>query len=452
MDVSEGDVNRTPGRRSYQSRVLDEATKARLDADAAAYLHQSLSTPCITLLERAKGSTLTDAQGHQLLDFHGNSAHQVGHGHPRVIDAVKRQLDTLAFCPRRFTNEPAIELAQRLGALTGGRLTKALLAPGGTLAMGMALKLARLATGRFKFVSMWGSFHGASLDCISIGGEAVFRQGIGPLLPGCEHVIPCAPAECVLGCEGTCSLACARAVEDVLEREGDVAAVVLEPVRCTTVEIPPAEYLRRIRTACDRAGALLIFDEIPTCLGRTGRMFSYEHFGVVPDMLAIGKGLGGGVMPQAALLARADLDVGAHTALGHYTHEKSPLGSAAALATLDVIRDEGLVERSAALGERWTSHLRAELGGLATFREVRGLGLLVGVELRARDEASIARCGSVAAATGALCDRVLYACMERGLSFKVSGGRVLTLTPPLTVGEDELDRATAILREAVRTA
>ncbi len=441
FDVSEGDVNLSEARRVYAASH-NRATRDLLDRDAAAYLHQSLSTPCMNALSSANGSVLTDLAGRRLLDFHGNSVHQVGHGHPRVVDAVVRQLRTLPFCPRRYTNEPAVRLAERLADLTGRRLSKVLLAPGGSLAIGIAMKLARVATGRFKFVSMWGSFHGASLDAISIGGEAVFRSGLGPLLPGCEHATPCVPSDCSLGCGGRCDARCAGGVEEVLEREGDVAAVVIEPVRCTTIDVPPAEYLRRIRAACDRHGALLIFDEIPTCLGRTGRMFSYEHFGVEPDILVIGKGLGGGVFPQAAVLARSDLDVASRTALGHYTHEKSPVGAAAALATLDVIRDEGLVERSDRQGRRWREALRDALSNSGVLKDVRGLGLLVGVELSAG-----ARC-----ATARLCERVMYASLEAGLSFKVSDGRVLTLTPPLNVSEDELGRATAVLESAVRRA
>lgn len=443
-DASEGDLNQTPGRSAFQQRALDEDTRRALARDERAYLRQSLSTPCVNVLCGARGTVLTDHQGRDVLDFHGNCVHQVGHGHPRVVDAVKRQLDTLPFCPRRYTNDPAIRLAERLGELTGGRLSRVLLAPGGSQAMGIALKLARLATGRFKFLSMWGSFHGAGLDTISVGGEAVFRRGIGPLLPGCEHVAPCAPSRCALGCGGSCSLVCAAALEDVLAREGDIAAVVAEPVRCTTVDVPPADYWRRIRAACDRQGTLLIFDEIPTCLGRTGRMFAHEHFDVVPDVLVLGKGLGGGVVPQAALLARAELDVGAHTALGHYTHEKSPVGCAAALATLDVIRDEGLVDRSMTAGSAWRRVLHERLTPTGLVREVRGLGMLVGVEVIPAWTPTLS--GST------LTDRLLYNCLEHGLNFKVSDGRVLTLTPPLTASDREFERATEILANAFAAA
>ncbi len=286
------------------------------------------------------------------MDFHGNNVHQVGYRHPRVMDAVRRALDTLPFSPRRFTNETAVELADRLVALAPDPLGKVLFAPGGTLAIGMALKLARLATGRHKTLSLWDSFHGASLDAISIGGEAVFRKGIGPLLPGTEHAPPCEPRACRFGCGGTCSARCAEYLDYVLGKEEDIGAVIIETIRCTDVQIPPPEYYRIVRDACDRHGALLILDEVPICLGRTGRMFAFEHYGIVPDMVVIGKGLGGAVFPMAALIVRRDLDIAGDRALGHYTHEKSSVGCAAALATLEVIDSERLLEKSRSAGRR----------------------------------------------------------------------------------------------------
>ncbi len=442
-DASEGDVNSTDARFRYcRERTEHSSARGLLDRDSAAFLHQSLSTPCMNAIVGASGSRIIDAEGQSLLDFHGNSAHQIGYGHPAVIDAVVRQMREMPFCPRRYTNEPAIRLAEELGRLTGGILTKALLMPGGALAVGAAMKLARVATGRFKFLSMWGSFHGASLDAISIGGESVFRSGIGPLLPGCHLVHPCAPSSCAYGCRGRCEGIGAQAIEDVLRREGDIAAVIAEPIRCTTIDVPPADYWIRVKEACRRHGTLLVFDEIPIALGRTGRFFAYEHFGVTPDILVIGKGLGGGVIPQAAVLARADLDVAGHTALGHYTHEKSPVGSAAALATLRVISDEGLVQRSERLGVEWMRELQRDLAPLGVLGEVRGRGLLVGMELDAGEKRR----------TAELCEETLYQALRRGLSFKVSDSRVLTLTPPLTVSHDELDQARLILSESVAAA
>ena len=295
---------------------------------------------------------------------------------------------------------------------------------------------------------MWDAFHGASLDAISIGGEALFRRDMGPLLPGTEHVQPCDPRGCNFGCGGRCSARCAEYVDYVLGKEEDVAAVIVETIRSTDVQVPPRAYYETLRRACDRHGALLILDEIPIALGRTGTLFAFEHYDIVPDMVVIGKGLGGGVFPLAALVAREGLDVAADRALGHYTHEKSSVGCAAALATLDVIDDERLLTRANALGARALARLREMQKRLPIVGDVRGIGLLLAIEL-------------VEPATGApareAAERVLYDCLANGLSFKVGQGNVLVLAPPLVIADDDLDRAldiveTAIVRAAATSA
>ena len=433
---AEGDTNATPERAAWTEK-LDASTRALLDADATWFLHQSLSTPCLDVIESAQGAELVDTAGRTILDFHGNSVHQLGHGHRRVVAAIKAQLDLLPFSPRRFANRPAIALAERLAGLAPGGPHKVLFAPSGAAAIGMALKLARLATGRHKTLSMWDSFHGATLDAISVGGEATFRRGVGPLLPGTEHVPPFDQVARFFGEDGHAFERLAEYVDYVLGLEGDVAAVIAEPVRWTTVVAPPTDFWPRVRASCDRHGTLLIFDEIPSALGRTGAMFASEHFGCAPDILVIGKGLGGGIMPMAAMIARAELDVAPEAALGHFTHEKSPVGSAAALATLDVIEEEGLVGRAQRLGQHGLDRLAA-MATAPAVGEVRGLGLYFGVE--------IAGDGNEAAVRA---EAILYACLDRGLSFKIGGGKVLTLCPPLTIGEDQLDRAFGILEAAV---
>jgi len=439
--ASEGDINLSGERAKWMSGDVGPAARRLLEEDASLFLHQSLSTPCLNALRSAQGSWIEDVEGRRYLDFHGNNVHQVGFGHPRVIAAIKEQLDQLSFCTRRYTCEPAIQLAARLTALAPGDLKRVLLAPGGAAAIGIALKLARVATGRFKFVSMWESFHGASLDAISVGGEAHFREGIGPLLPGCEHVPPPDHRRCPFKCGKACNLSCADYVDYVLEREGDVAAVIAETVRCAPF-IPPKDYWKRIRAACDRHGALLILDEIPIGLGRTGRMFAFEHYDIVPDVLVLGKGLGGGIMPLAAVLASEKLNVAGKMSLGHYTHEKNPVACAAALAALRVIEEEKLVERARALGARALGELDRLARNQPLIAEVRGLGLLLGLELACNPQAP--------EPAHALAERVMYECLRRGLNFKVTMGNILTLTPPLTISEEELHLAVAVLEDSLR--
>ncbi|TMG85533.1 MAG: aspartate aminotransferase family protein [Betaproteobacteria bacterium] len=436
--TAEGDVNLSPLRRAWEAEHVKGATRELLDADSEYFLHQSLSTPCFNALAASDGIWLTDVAGRRIMDFHGNNVHQVGYRHPHVVDAVKRALDTLPFSPRRFTNAAAVELAGKLASLAGGTLSKVLFAPSGALAIGMAMKLARLATGRHKTLSMWDSFHGASLDAISIGGEAAFRRNMGPLLPGTEHAPPCDPASCPFRCGERCALRCAEYIDYVLDREGDIGAVIIETVRSTDVQVPPPDYYRIIRRACDRNGTLLVLDEIPVCLGRTGTMFAFEHYDMLPDMVVMGKGLGGAVFPMAALIARRELDVAADRALGHYTHEKSSIGCAAALATLEVIENEGLLEKSRAQGATALQRLRQLKDSHPVVADVRGIGMLFGVEL--------ARDGRPASEVA---ERAMYASLARGLSFKVGQGNVLTLSPPLTIAPDELDRALDILDAAL---
>ena len=439
----EGDLNLSPYRRAWTAENIAAATQRLLDEDARYFLHQSLSTPCLNALKSCRDAWIEDVEGRRHLDFHGNNVHQVGFGHSRVIAAIKEQLDILSFCTRRYTCEPAIALAKKLSELAPGDLNRVLFAPGGTTAVGMALKLARVATGRFKFISMWDSFHGASLDAISVGGEAIFRGGIGPLLPGCEHVPPPDNRYCPFRCGDCCNLACADYVAYVLEKEGDVAAVIGETVRCTPF-IPPLDYWKRIRAACDKHGTLLILDEIPTGLGRTGRMFACEHYGVIPDMLVLGKALGGGVFPLAALIAREGLNVASDKALGHCTHEKNPVACAAGLATLHIIEQERLVERARTLGDYALEQMREMAKRHTLMGDVRGLGLLMGIELL-RDRKSRERATDEA-------EQVMYGALCRGLNFKVTMGNILTLTPPLIISQAELDQALAILNDCIGKA
>lgn len=436
----EGDVNTTTARERWHHESISVSTRERLAEDERYFLHQSLSTPCLNLLAEAEGSYVTDVEGRRYLDFHGNNVHQVGFRHPHVVQAVRAQLDTLPFCTRRYTNEPAIAFAKKLIEVAPQGLSRVLFAPAGTVAMSMALKLARLATGRFKTVSMWDAFHGATLDSISVGGETQFRQGVGPLLPGAEHVPPCEIRGCPFRCESQCSLSCADYIEYVLEREGDVAAVIGETIRCTP-SIPPWDYWRRVRAACNKHGALLILDEIPIGLGRSGKLFALEHYGVTPDLLVLGKGLGGGIMPLAAVLATERFNVVGPSSIGHFTHEKNPMACAAGLATLEVIEREGLVENARRLGERALAEFNEFRNRHRLVGAVRGLGLLMGIELMhdgnplrpARDEAT----------------EVMYAALRRGLNFKLTRGNMLTLTPPLTLSNDELDEAIRILDESL---
>lgn len=437
--VSEGDINDSPAREHWNKNNLDDKARGWIDRDAAVFLHQTLSTPCLNVLVGNSGSTFTDIQGRRTLDFHGNYVHNLGFGHPSVRKAISEQMDQLSFSTRRYTNIPAILLAEKLTGYTQ-TLKRVLFVPGGAEAIGIALKIARLSTGRYKTVSLWDSFHGASLDAASVGGEAVFRQDIGPLMPGTEHVPPPNPSECPFKCGTSCSLQCADYIEYILKKEGDVAAVVAETVRSAPF-IPPASYWKRVREACDKHGVLLILDEIPHALGRTGKMFTFQNFDIEPDMVVIGKGLGGGIFPLAAVLVRDSFNNAVkHRSIGHYTHEKNPVSAAAALAMLTIIEDEHILNHVRQMHIHSLMRMKKIKDRYTIVHDVRGIGLLMGIELR--NPATGAKAMDEAEA-------VMYYCLANGLNFKLSMGCILNLTPPLNVSKAELDEAFDIIESGL---
>jgi 4-aminobutyrate aminotransferase len=430
-------------RATWTARNLEGAARALVDRDARVYIRQSGSTPCLTAIRRAQGVWLEDACGRRTMDFHGNSAHHLGYGHPRLVEALKRQLDELSFTPRRFTDEPAVALAEKLASLWPGGPGKVLLAPGGSDAVEIALKLARVATGRHKTVSFYDSYHGSGFGAVSLGGRHADRSPrIGPLLPGALHVPPFyrpaprpggEPADAEIWAER-----CVDAIRFTFEREGDIAALVAEPVR-STPHLPPRWFWPEVRRLCDAHRALLIYDEIPTGLGKTGRFFVSEHFEVTPDITVLGKALGGAVVPIAAAIARADLDVAPDLPLGHYTHEKNPLTATAALTTIRIIEDEALAERARRQGERALARLREMAERHPLIGDVRGLGLLLGVELM-RDRREPAHDAA---------SSIMFRALDRGLNFNVTEGNVIQLSPPLVVSKAEMDQALGILDDCL---
>ena len=443
---TEGESNTSSARADWIARNTGERSAPLLRRDADAFMHQSLSSPCVNTIAKAEGIWIEDIDGRRYMDFHGNSVHHIGYAHPRLVAAIKQQLDDLSFSPRRFTNEVSVELAERLGKLAPEDLNRVLFTTGGSDAVEVALKIARAATGRFKTLSFWDAFHGAGFGASSVGGEATFRSHIaGPLVPGAEHVAPFACYRCPYGHPGpeNCGLACANMVDYVLEREGDVAAVIGEPMRAVP-QVPPPGFWKKVRDACNRHGTLLILDEIPTGLGKAGKFFSFEHDEVVPDIVVMGKALGGGILPLAAVVAREDLNVCGEFAIGHYTHEKNPVTARAALTTLDIIEEEGLVERAANLGAYAMDRLRAFGRNSPIVGEVRGRGLMFGVEI-VSDKAARTPAPEIA-------ESIYYKCLDAGLSFKISGGCTLTLSPPLIISRDDLDRALTIVETAISEA
>ncbi|HAT8550841.1 aspartate aminotransferase family protein [Vibrio vulnificus] len=438
---SEGDVNTTPARQAWNASMDDERTQALLKRDSKVFLHQAMSTPCLDTLEAAEGIYIQDATGKKYMDFHGNNVHQLGYGHPHVIKRVQEQIAKLPFSPRRFTNETAIECAEKLTQICGGELNRVLFAPGGTSAVGMALKLARHITGNYKVVSLWDSFHGASLDAISVGGEACFRQGMGPLMAGVERIPPAVSYRGAFPVADGSDVHYADYLEYVIEKEGGVGAFIAEAVRNTDVQVPSKAYWKRIREICDKHNVMLIIDDIPNGMGRSGEWFTYQAYDIEPDMLCIGKGLGGGLVPIAAMVTKDKYNTAEQISMGHYTHEKSPIGCAAALATMEAIEQDGLLDKAKTDSQFMREKLLGMKAKYPVIGDVRGIGMLWGIEL-VTDHESKARAYDEAEA-------VLYQCLNNGVSFKVSQGNVIQLSPPLIITREQLTEALAIFEEAI---
>jgi 4-aminobutyrate aminotransferase len=435
----EGDINTSEERRKWNDQIDDFLTRELLNDDARYFLHQSMSTPCLDAIDSCAGSRIKTVSGKYLLDFHGNNVHQVGYGNRHVIKQIIRQLNHLSFSPRRYTNRPAVELAKKLAELLPGDINRSLFAPGGTLAIGMALKLARVVTGKYKIIALQDSFHGASLDSISAGGEEAFRKYMEPLLPGVT-LIP--QPDSYRGIYGSSDdqIRYADYLEETIIREGNIGAFVAETIRNTDVQIPSVAYWKKVREICTKYKVLLILDEIPIALGRTGELFAFQHFGIEPDILCIGKGLGGGIIPFAAMVTRDRYNIAQDISLGHYTHEKSPLGCSAATATIEFIQKKNILNKVRADGEWMRTELNRMKKMYPLIQDIRGAGLLWGLEL-VKDPLTKERATEEA-------EKIMYHCMKDGLNFKVSSGNVIQLSPPLTINRKELSVAISILEGA----
>jgi putrescine aminotransferase len=377
------------------------------------------------LAVRASGTTIWDHTGKAYLDFAGGyGVFTLGHSHPRVVAAVREQLERMSLSSKTMFDPLAGKLARAIAELAPGDLAISFFGNSGAEAVEGALKLARAATKRSKIVATHNAFHGKTFGALAVSGRETYRAPFAPLLPDVVHV-PYGDAEALVA-----------ALENA-------AAFIVEPVQGEGgVVVPAAGYLRRARELCDAAGALLIADEVQTGLGRCGYLFGVERDGVVPDVMTLAKGLSGGVMPIGAYVARTAVWNAAYarTPLVHTsTFGGNPLACAAALAALEVLRDDDLVRKSREHGERLLAGARA----IATeypsvVREVRGLGLLVGVELRNEGYG------------GTIVPEMLKAGVTAAWTLNLQ--RVIRLEPPLVVSAAEIERGLEAFRAGVHAA
>ncbi|HEX3464576.1 MAG TPA: aspartate aminotransferase family protein [Candidatus Elarobacter sp.] len=375
---------------------------------------------------RAEGCTITDHNGKTYLDFAGGyGVFTLGHRHPRVIAAVKDQLDRIALSGRTMFNPLMGRLAKRLAEIAPGDLSIAFFANSGTEAVEGALKLARAATKRPAIVATEAAFHGKTLGALSASGREAFREPFAPLLADVRHV-PFGDG------------AALRAAVDET-----VAAVIVEPVQGEGgVNVPPEGYLREVREICDESGAVMIADEVQTGLGRCGALFACDREGVVPDVMTLAKGLSGGVVPIGAYVARPPVWSAAYAKqplLHTSTFGGNELACAAALAALDVLRDEDLVANARQRGEELLAGVRATMERHPeVIASVRGAGLLVGVELRSEGYGGT----------------IIPELLKRGVTaaWTLNQQRVIRLEPPLIVTAEQIATAVDAFDAAVRTA
>lgn len=436
----QGDVNVGELREAFVNS-LDTETRFWIEKDAEVFFHQALSTPVMNVLAKTEGAWIEDLQGRRYLDLHGNGVHNAGFSNPEVIAAVIAQLNNqLAFTPRRYTNIPAVKLAQKLVAITPAGLTRVLFCPGGSEAIEMAISLAKYMTGRWKTVSYWDAYHGNGFQAISVGGEEHFSVGMGPLVPGAFHI------EFPNYYRNPWHLDDERAIDDlyireleiILKRNPDVAAIIAEPISATPV-VASTYYWQRIRELCDEHGIFLIFDEIIEGFGRTGKWFACEHY-VTPDVLVLGKSLGGGLLPLAGIVTKEAYNVLQHRSIGHFTHEKNPLSATAGLATIEYIEKNNLVENAAVLGDYLIGQLNELKARYPVIGNVAGKGFHIGIDL-VKDPKTKERAEAYA-------EGIMYDCLKQGVAFKIIEGNILTMRPSLVITRAECDLIVDSLRIA----
>jgi 4-aminobutyrate aminotransferase len=400
------------------------------------------------VVERASGACVYDADGAEYLDlFAGISVVNAGHCNPRVVAAATEQLGKLIHAASYVYHVPVVaRLAEKLAAITPGRLRKTFFGNSGAEAVEGAMRLARAYTGKSEFIALQASFHGRTNATLSVTGNAARKTRGGPYLPGVAFAPTPNPYRCRL-CTDGCTLACADAVEDVFKYQtsGDVAAVIAEPVLGEGgIIIPHPDYFRRVQQITDRHGALFIADEVQTGFGRTGRMFAIEHYGVEPDIMAMAKGIADG-FPLGGFIAPAEIADSFRPGEHLSTFGGNPVSCAAGLATIEALEEDRLPERSASLGDLVRSALESMAERHPLIGDVRGLGLMLGVELVLDRETREPAPREAA--------EVRRLCREQGVLLGVGGqdGNVVRIQPPLVIDRTQLDRALQALDSALLT-
>ena len=414
-------------------------------------LSPSYTRPYPLVVSRGEGAMVEDIDGNRFLDFNaGIAVVATGHCHPKVVEAIQRQAARLIHMSGTdFYYENMVELAEKLAAVApGGVERRVYFGNSGTEAIEAAIKLARYTSGREKFIAFLGGFHGRTMGSLALtASKSIQRRGFSPLMPGVHHIPYAYCYRCAYGkTPDTCGVECAKVIEDQLVKTilpaDEVAAIVLEPVQGEGGYIvPPQKFIDELARIARRFGMLLIFDEVQSGMGRSGKMWAADHFNAVPDILAVAKGIASG-LPLGATIARAELmnwPPGAHAS----TFGGNPVACAAGLMTIELLEQE-LIANAARMGAYMMDRLRDWPARFPIVGDVRGLGLMIGIELvrdqQTRERATAAR------------NRVLELAFARGLLVLGAGENSIRLAPPLTITRDQAGFAMDVLEECLTTA
>jgi 4-aminobutyrate aminotransferase len=424
--------------------------RAILDRDAKV-ISPSYTRSYPLVVERGEGAMVVDVDGNRFLDCNaGIAVVAAGHCHPKVVEAIRQQAGKLIHMSGTdFYYENMVQLAEKLAALTpGGVSRRVYFGNSGTEAIEAAIKMARYHTGRDKFVAFLGGFHGRTLGSLSLtASKSVQRRGFGPLVPGVAHVPYPYCYRCAYGKEpDSCAVECVKYIEDQLLRTilpaEEVAGIVLEPVQGEGgYVVPPQKFFDALQNLASKHKLLLIADEVQSGMGRTGRMWASEHFGLVPDIMAVAKGIASG-LPLSATIARTELmqwGPGSHAS----TFGGNPVAVAAALQTLELLEQE-LLDNAARIGAHMMGRMRDWPRRFPQVGEVRGMGLMIGIEL-VRTQETRERAPE-------LRDRIVQQAFERGVLVLGAGPNSIRLSPPLVITRDQANFAIDTLEDLLRAA
>ncbi len=424
-------------------------SKAAFDAEAR-YLAPGMQSVALfsqLCIERGEGAVLYDADGNRYIDLlAGVGVASLGYAHPKYVEAMARQLAHVHV--GSFTTEHRAALVKLLAELAPGDLNRTQLYSSGAEAVEAAVRLAKSRTGHTEVIGFWGGFHGKTGGVLPVLGSN-FKHALGPLMPGTYLSPYAACARCVFdktfpSCEWHCVEFLRKKIE--IETTHDVAAIIVEPIQGTAGNVvPPPGYLRMLRHLADEVGALLICDEMLTGFGRTGKMFAIEHEQVVPDVLTVGKGFGGG-FPMSGLIIREEIAFAkpfANPSGSSSSYGGNPLAAAAARITVETILEDGLVEHARRVGERMLAEMKSWERDLPIVSDVRGRGLMIGMDLVVP--------GTRQLLTKKATRRIFDALLARGVLAMIYNPEV-RINPPLVISEDQAMTALAILKEVLGEA